>query len=237
MSAPRKAALVILAAVALAACQAETAPAERPARPVKVESVIYADDAVSRDFVGWSRPPRSCATDEFVLVDPQAPADERDRETFWSAVDRDVEHHGAPHVVLTVAWHRRSTDEVVSRYDGTRVWAYRGETEGGPATDAYDLDTELPGGLRAFDAHWAPEAVLWSAEHARAADGRRAPRRRVRRTAPPSRLVGAGGHDARGRRRGTRAAARPAASSSCCPRTASRCSPTAPLRSSARSSS
>ena len=74
--------------------------------------------------------------DEFVLVDPQAPTDEEDRETFWDAVDRDVEHHGAPHVVLTVAWHRRSTDEVVSRYEGTRVWAYRGETEGGPATDA-----------------------------------------------------------------------------------------------------
>ena len=56
MSAPRKAALVILAAVALAACQAETAPAERPPRPVKVESVVYADDAVSRDFVGVIAP-------------------------------------------------------------------------------------------------------------------------------------------------------------------------------------
>jgi hypothetical protein len=122
----------------------------------------------AEDGQGWERDVASAAivrADEFVLVDPQAPADERDCETFWSAVDRDVEHHGAPHVVLTVAWHRRSTDEVASRYEGTRVWAYRGETEGGPATDAYDLGTELPGGLRAFDAHWAPEAALWSAEH------------------------------------------------------------------------
>jgi glyoxylase-like metal-dependent hydrolase (beta-lactamase superfamily II) len=120
------------------------------------------------DGQGWEREVASAAVvrdDEFVLVDPQAPADEADRETFWSAVDRDVSHHGAPHVVLTVAWHRRSADEVAARYEGTRVWAYRGEAEGGPVTDAYDVGTELPGGLRAFDAHWAPEAVLWSPEH------------------------------------------------------------------------
>jgi len=56
MSASRSAALAILAALALAACQAETAPAERPPRPVKVASVIFADDAVSRDFVGVIAP-------------------------------------------------------------------------------------------------------------------------------------------------------------------------------------
>ena len=56
MSASRSAAFAILAALALAACQAETAPAERPPRPVKVASVIFADDAVSRDFVGVIAP-------------------------------------------------------------------------------------------------------------------------------------------------------------------------------------
>lgn len=123
----------------------------------------------ARDGQGWEREVASAAIvrdDEFVLLDPLAPADEADSEEFWRAVDRDVKHHGPPHVVLTAPWHRRSTDDVWARYDGTRVWAYRGETEGGTATDRYDLDTELPGGLRAFDAHWAPEAVLWSAEHA-----------------------------------------------------------------------
>ena len=152
---------------------------------------------------------RDRARREFVLVDPLAPADEADSEEFWRAVDRDVEHHGAPHVVLTAPWHRRSTDEVWARYDGTRVWAYRGETEGGTATDRYDLDTELPGGLRAFDAHWAPEAVLWSAEHAAlltgdvilgASDGVR--------LLPDA--VAVRGHHARRRRRGAYAAPRPA---------------------------
>jgi hypothetical protein len=117
---------------------------------------------------GWEREVGCAALvrdEAFVLVDPLAPGDDPDREEFWRAVDRDVEHHGAPHVVLTVPWHRRSADEVWSRYGGARVWAYRGETEGGTATDGYDLETELPGGLRAFDAAWAPEAVLWSEEH------------------------------------------------------------------------
>jgi glyoxylase-like metal-dependent hydrolase (beta-lactamase superfamily II) len=117
---------------------------------------------------GWEREVGCSAIvrdDEFVLIDPLAPTDEADSEEFWHAVDRDVEHHGPPHIVLTVAWHRRSADEVWSRYDATRVWAYLGETEGGTATDRYDPDTELPGGLRAFDAAWATEAVLWSEEH------------------------------------------------------------------------
>jgi RND family efflux transporter MFP subunit len=56
MSAFRNAAFAAVAAVALAACQAETAPLERPARPVQVASVTYADDAVTRDFVGVIAP-------------------------------------------------------------------------------------------------------------------------------------------------------------------------------------
>src|SRR3954451_10777524 len=95
----------------------------------------------ARGGEGWEREVGCAAIvrdDELVLVDPLAPDDEAEREQFWRAVDRDVEHHGAPHVVLTNAWHRRSTDEVRARYDGTRVWAYRGETREGTATDRYD---------------------------------------------------------------------------------------------------
>ena len=56
MSAPRNAVLALLAALALAGCQAETAPLETPARPVQVASVVYADDAITRDFVGVIAP-------------------------------------------------------------------------------------------------------------------------------------------------------------------------------------
>ena len=52
----RQVLLATLAAAGLAACQAETAPAERPSRPVQVESVVIADDAVARDFVGVVAP-------------------------------------------------------------------------------------------------------------------------------------------------------------------------------------
>jgi RND family efflux transporter MFP subunit len=56
MSVSRNAVLTVVAALALAACQAETAPLERPARPVQVASVTYADAAVTRDFVGVIAP-------------------------------------------------------------------------------------------------------------------------------------------------------------------------------------
>ena len=103
--------------------------------------------------------------EEFVLVDPLAPPGQ-DAERFWRAVDRDVEHHGAPHVVLTVPWHVRSTAEVVQRYPGTRVWVYEpGADDVELVTDRFADGDALPGGLVPFGARGEPEAVLWSAEH------------------------------------------------------------------------
>ena len=73
------------------------------------------------------------APDATVLVDPLVPAD--DEERFWSALDRDVERRALPVVVLlTCAWHRRSTDAVVDRYSG-RVWP-----DGAPLPS--DIDAE-----------------------------------------------------------------------------------------------
>jgi hypothetical protein len=103
--------------------------------------------------------------EEFVLIDPLAPPGE-DAERFWRAVDRDVEHHGPPHVVLTVAYHVRSTADVVRRYAGTRVWAYEPGAGGVElATDRFTAGDALPGGLVPFGAGGEPEAVLWSPEH------------------------------------------------------------------------
>ena len=72
--------------------------------------------------------------DSLVIVDPLVPADEE--ETFWSALDRDVERLGLPvHVLVTVHWHERSVPTVLDRYKAT-LW--RPEEKG-----------ELPAGVHA----------------------------------------------------------------------------------------
>jgi glyoxylase-like metal-dependent hydrolase (beta-lactamase superfamily II) len=118
---------------------------------------------------GWEREVACAAIvrdDEFVLVDPLAPAETHYVAEFWRAVERDVEHHGPPHVVLTIPWHFRSTAEVAERFPGTRVWV-RADADPGPVTptDRFGVGDELPGGLLAFDGHWMAEAILWSPAH------------------------------------------------------------------------
>jgi Metallo-beta-lactamase superfamily len=105
--------------------------------------------------------------DAFVLIDPQAPTEGEDREKFWRAVDGDVEHHGAPRILLTVPWHVRSSAEIAARYEGTQLWVYEAapEEEGVDPTDTFGLGDELPGGMRAFEAGWQNEVELWLPEH------------------------------------------------------------------------
>ena len=83
---------------------------------------------------------------EIVLVDPLAPPpDTRESERFWSALDRDVERIGRPvAVVLTVDWHRRSTDVFLERYGGRLA----------------SLGT-LPRGMEAFPVASFDELLLW----------------------------------------------------------------------------
>jgi glyoxylase-like metal-dependent hydrolase (beta-lactamase superfamily II) len=58
------------------------------------------------------------APDAVVLVDPLVPMEDRDR--FLEALDRDVQRLGLPvRILLTVDAHRRSSAELVERYDGT----------------------------------------------------------------------------------------------------------------------
>jgi len=69
-----------------------------------------------------------------VIVDPLVPDDEED--SFWSALDRDVDRLGLPvWVLLTVHWHERSVAAVLDRYKAT-LW--RPEEKG-----------ELPAGVHA----------------------------------------------------------------------------------------
>lgn len=53
-----------------------------------------------------------------VLIDPLVPAE---RERFLDALDRDVERRGLPvAILLTCAWHGRSSDELAERYGASR---------------------------------------------------------------------------------------------------------------------
>lgn len=59
------------------------------------------------------------AVDATVVIDPLVPTTARDAELFWRALDRDVERRALPVVVLlTCAWHRRSSADVLTRYHG-----------------------------------------------------------------------------------------------------------------------
>ena len=53
-----------------------------------------------------------------VLIDPLVPPE---REHFFEALDRDVERRGRPLVILlTCAWHGRSSNELAERYGAAR---------------------------------------------------------------------------------------------------------------------
>jgi glyoxylase-like metal-dependent hydrolase (beta-lactamase superfamily II) len=104
-----------------------------------------------------------------VLVDPLVPRDAGERERFWRALDRDLERVGvAPDVLLTCAWHARSTGEVLERYPGATARV--------PAQSASDLPDsvtattfaagdELPGRVRAFEAALPGEVIFWLPSH------------------------------------------------------------------------
>jgi hypothetical protein len=89
---------------------------------------------------------------DVVLLDPLVPADEPERERFWSALDRDVGRAAAVHVVLTCEWHARSSAELAARY-GADVWS----PAEGPGS--------LPTGVEAVDAALEGEVLLWLPSH------------------------------------------------------------------------
>lgn len=89
--------------------------------------------------------------DAVVLFDPLIPADAPERERFLTALDRDVERHPHPVVLLrTVHWHQRSIDELADRY-GATLWT----------PDA----GRLPAGIEAIDAERADETLFFLRDH------------------------------------------------------------------------
>ena len=122
------------------------------------------------DGRGWERDVSCYALVEdgaFVLFDPLVPKGEE--EEFWGAVDRDVEHHGPPAILLTVFWHARSSQQIADRYEGTTVWAHEpsaGEVrQRVEVTNTFAHGDRLTGGVEALALHHMDEAAFWLPGH------------------------------------------------------------------------
>ena len=119
---------------------------------------------------GWEETVSSYAVvadDAFVVFDPLVPDDETER--FWEALDRDVEHHGPPAILITLYWHVRNAQQIADRYEGTTVWAHE------PAakqigkrvryTHTFTEGDDLPGGAEAIPLHNRNEVAFWLPSH------------------------------------------------------------------------
>jgi glyoxylase-like metal-dependent hydrolase (beta-lactamase superfamily II) len=124
-----------------------------------------------KDGLGWDQIVSSyalVADDTLVLIDPQVPEDESQAARVWDALDRDVEAHGPPAIVISVHYHARSAEEIAGRYDGSSVWAPAdadGELPRAERSRAYDTGDELPAGIRVFDAGMPGERALYVPSH------------------------------------------------------------------------
>lgn len=122
-----------------------------------------------KDGQGWDQMVSSyalVADDDFVLIDPQRPADKTDAARLWVALDRDVDAHGPPAILISVDYHVRSADEVVRRYDGSSIWvpvdARKSKLD---RKRAYATGDELPAGIRVFDVGMPGERALYLPSH------------------------------------------------------------------------
>ena len=90
---------------------------------------------------------------DVLLIDPLLPGDGDERERFWRALDRDVTRAAGPlHILLTCAWHARSSAEIGARYPGA-------------ATRIAKPGAALPGKVTAVEAVPGEEVVLWLPSH------------------------------------------------------------------------
>jgi hypothetical protein len=129
------------------------------------------DDAEGGE--GWQQEVASyalVADEELVLLDPLVPpAGTEDAERFWRALDDDVHHHGSPRILITIHWHCRSAQEILGRYEGTRVFVGEGRVDRiedrVAYTDMFGLDDVLPGGVVPKDADRSGEVAFWLPSH------------------------------------------------------------------------
>jgi glyoxylase-like metal-dependent hydrolase (beta-lactamase superfamily II) len=122
------------------------------------------------DGQGWQRDVSCYALVEdgtLLLFDPLVPGGEEER--FWRALDRDVDAHGPPAILLTVFWHARSAQAIVDRYDGATVWVHEPSlaafSERVAVTHAFQGGNLLPGEVEAVALHHRGEAAFWLPRH------------------------------------------------------------------------
>jgi glyoxylase-like metal-dependent hydrolase (beta-lactamase superfamily II) len=129
----------------------------------------WTEDAF-KDGQGWQQIVSSyalAADDAFVLFDPLIP--EGDEPAFWEALDGDVEHHGAPAILITIFWHVRSSQQILDRYEGSTLWAHEPAAEWiGERiryTNTFTPGDKLPAGVEALPMHHMEEAAFWLPDH------------------------------------------------------------------------
>jgi glyoxylase-like metal-dependent hydrolase (beta-lactamase superfamily II) len=119
-----------------------------------------------KDGEGWQETVSSyalVADDAFVLFDPLIPEGEAD--AFWEALDRDVEHHGPPAILITIFWHVRSSQQILDRYEGSTLWAHEPAAdwiaERIGYTNTFAQGDSLPAGVEALPMHHMEEVAYW----------------------------------------------------------------------------
>lgn len=105
-----------------------------------------------------------------VLFDPLVPpAGTDEAERFWEALDREIEQHGPPAILLTVYRHTRSSQEILARHAEGRLFAHDEQAEqiGERAayTETFSLGELLPGHVIPFAAGRGGEVIFWVPQH------------------------------------------------------------------------
>jgi glyoxylase-like metal-dependent hydrolase (beta-lactamase superfamily II) len=116
------------------------------------------------DGKGWEQVVSSyalAAGDALVLFDPLI--------EDWSALDRLVEEHGPPAILITIFWHTRSSQQVLDRYNRASVWAHEPAAEWigerSRYTNTFNVGDELPGGVEAIHMRRIEEVAYWLPHH------------------------------------------------------------------------
>jgi glyoxylase-like metal-dependent hydrolase (beta-lactamase superfamily II) len=112
---------------------------------------------------GWEQVVSSyaLAADGFVLFDPLV--------EDWAWLDRRVEEHGPPAILITILWHVRSSQQILDRYPGASLWAHEPAAEWigerAPVTRTFQPGDELPGGVEAIPMRRIEEVAFLLPEH------------------------------------------------------------------------